>query len=52
VAFSGPAVRDPPNPQGSSPVKAEGKPGGVVTARYPDHLFHVDLTVIPTAMGL
>jgi transposase InsO family protein len=28
------------------------KPEKIVTARYPDHVHHVDLTVIPTAIGM
>ena len=41
------------------PVKPPGEPaelpiatGRVVTADYPDHVHHVDLTLVPTAPGL
>jgi putative transposase len=43
-------IRDrSPVPLASAEVK--GKPGRVVTAQYPGHVYHVDLTAVPTAMG-
>jgi hypothetical protein len=33
------------------PPEAKGKPGRIVTARYPGHVYHADLTVVPTALG-
>jgi len=33
------------------PGDDEGSPGHVVTARYPNHVWHLDLTVIPTSSG-
>ena len=33
------------------PGDDEDTPGHVVTARYPNHVWHVDLTVVPTSSG-
>jgi transposase InsO family protein len=35
----------------ADPSAPTGKPR-VVTAKYPNHLWHVDLTVVPTGLGL
>lgn len=35
----------------ASPEESEPQPERVVTARHPDHVWHVDLTVIPTILG-
>ncbi|MBU1734860.1 MAG: DDE-type integrase/transposase/recombinase [Verrucomicrobia bacterium] len=39
-----------PKPPTIEEVTAE-KPDNVVTARYPNHVWHIDLTVVPTSSG-
>jgi putative transposase len=57
--------KDPPDPSGDGAAQTSNgseqtdankntdkkKSGRVVTAKYPDHLWHVDLTVVPTLGG-
>jgi transposase InsO family protein len=40
------------SPVPPAPGEAEAKPGRIVTGRYSDHVYHVDLTAVPTTMGL
>ena len=39
-----------PNPPSTEEISA-GKPDHLVTAKYPNHVWHVDLTVVPTSSG-
>jgi len=36
----------------AEPIEAPIATGRVVTADYPDHVHHVDLTVVPTSLGM
>ena len=43
----------PEEARASAPVASapEPKPEHAVTAKYPNHVWHVDLTVVPTVLG-
>ncbi len=41
-------LKEQPFPKPQSPTKAAGR---VVTARYPNHVWHVDLTAVPICGG-
>jgi transposase InsO family protein len=54
-------LEKPPTPAPDAPATAPAKaaahvapstPGRTVTARYPDHVWNIDLTVVPTAAGM
>ncbi len=49
-----PRTRPPSDPEaheGEEAPEASRSAGRVVFARYPEHLWHIDLTVVPTALG-
>jgi putative transposase len=45
-------LKDKPAKPPTAPAEAAIPTGRVVTADYPDHVHHVDLTVVPTSPGL
>ncbi len=45
-------LNDKPAKPPMEPAEAPIPIGRVVTARYPDHVHHVDLTVVPTSLGM
>ena len=38
--------------ESGSSSNTHDKPARVVTAKYPQHVWHIDLTIVPTALGL
>ena len=45
-------VRDSKTGPPTDPVDDTEQSDRIVTARYPDHVHHVDLTVVPTSLGM
>ncbi|MBI2440539.1 MAG: transposase [Lentisphaerae bacterium] len=45
-------IKNPINPKSPTEEKDGGKkPDHVVTAKYPNHVWHIDLTIVPTSFG-